>query len=66
MEKYILNFEPVSDRICRLQIKGKPYNTTIINVYAPTEEMEDQVKEMFYVQLQMTMDRCHKHDMLYY
>ena len=34
----ILGFEPISDRICKLRVKGKFYNMTLINIYAPTED----------------------------
>ena len=41
----ILGFEPISDRICKLRVKGKFYNMTLINIYAPTEHKEDEIKE---------------------
>jgi len=31
----ILGFEPISDCICKLRVKGKCYNITLINLYAP-------------------------------
>ena len=33
----ILGFEPISDRICKLRVKGKFYNMSLINIHAPTE-----------------------------
>jgi exonuclease III len=33
----ILDIEPINERMCKLRIKGKFYNMTIISVYAPTE-----------------------------
>jgi exonuclease III len=36
--KCILGFEPINERMCKLRIKGKFYNMTIIRVYAPTED----------------------------
>ena len=35
--KYILGFEPYNERTCKLRIKGKYSDITLINVYAPTE-----------------------------
>ena len=29
----ILGFEPISDRICKLRVKGKFYNMSLINIY---------------------------------
>ena len=58
----ILGFEPISDRICKLRVKGKFYNMTLINIYAPTEDKDDETKEQFYEELQRTQDRAPKHD----
>jgi len=43
----ILGFEPISDHICKLRVKGKFYNITLINIYAPTEDREEDIKEQF-------------------
>jgi hypothetical protein len=58
----ILGFEPISDHICKLRVKGKFHNITLINIHAPTEDKEDDVKEQFYEELQRTHDRVPKHD----
>ena len=58
----ILGFKPISDHICKLRIKGKFYNITLININAPTEDKEEDMKEQFYEQLQRTHDRVPKHD----
>jgi hypothetical protein len=34
----ILGFEPINERMCKLRIKGKFCNMTIISVCAPTED----------------------------
>jgi hypothetical protein len=43
--KKILGFEPISDRICKLRVKGTFHNMTLINIYAPTEDKEEEIKE---------------------
>jgi exonuclease III len=60
----ILGFEPISDRICKLRVKGKFYNITLINVYAPTEDKKEEMKEQFCEELQRTQDRVPKHDII--
>jgi exonuclease III len=60
----ILRFEPISDRICRLRVKGKFHNMTLINIYVPTEDKVDEIKEQFYEELQRTQDRIPKHDLI--
>jgi exonuclease III len=57
----ILDFEPISDRVCKLRVKGKFHNMTLINIYAPTEDKEEEIKEQFYEELQRTQDRLPKH-----
>jgi hypothetical protein len=56
-----LGFEPISDRICKLRVKGKFYNITLINIYAPTEDKEEDIKEQFYEELQRTQGKVPKH-----
>jgi exonuclease III len=58
----ILDFEPISNHICKLRVKGKFYTMTLINAYAPTEAKEEETKEQFYEELQRTQDRVSKHD----
>jgi hypothetical protein len=53
-----MSFEPITDRLCKLRIRGKFHNITIINGYAPTEDKEEEEKELFYTQLQKTIVRC--------
>jgi hypothetical protein len=43
----ILGFEPISGRICKLRVKGKFHNMTLINMYAPTEDKEEEIKDNF-------------------
>ena len=37
---------------------------TLINIYAPTEDKEDEIKEQFYEELQRTQDRVPKHNVI--
>jgi exonuclease III len=43
-------------RICTLQIKDKLHNITFVNVYAPTEDTEDERVDEFYETLQFLCD----------
>lgn len=45
-------FKAISERMCMLSLRGKCRNLSIINVYAPTEVTEVEVKERFYEQLE--------------
>jgi hypothetical protein len=60
----ILGFGAISDRICKLRVKGKFYNMTLINIYAPTEDKEEEIKEQFCDELRRNLERVPKHDVI--
>jgi exonuclease III len=60
----ILGSEPICDRICKLRIKGKFHNMTLVNIYAPTEDKEEEIKEQFYEELKRTQNRTPKRDII--
>jgi exonuclease III len=60
----ILVFDPISDRMCKLRIKGKFYNTMLLNVYAPAEDSNGEEIEQFYSDLSNICDKVPKHDAL--
>jgi len=62
IEKNILGFEPYNERMCKLRIKGKYHNLSLICVHAPTEDSDNTVKEQFFEDLQRIQDRIPKHD----
>lgn len=64
MMRHVINFKPVNERLCKMRIKGKYNNITIINVHAPTNEQEDEEKEQFYESLQRTVDQTPKSDIV--
>jgi exonuclease III len=47
IQKSILEFEAVSERICKLCIRGKFRNISIISVHAPTEDRQKKKKKNF-------------------
>jgi exonuclease III len=62
--KNIMGFEPINERICKLRLKGKYHNITIINIHAQTEEKDEDTKERFYEELQQIQEKVPKHDLL--
>jgi len=57
-----MGFEPINERMCKLRIRGKCYNITLISAYAPTEDAQDEAKEQFYEELNITLEQSSKHD----
>jgi len=60
--KSVLEFSPICERMCTLQIKGKLHNITFVNVYAPAEDTKDEILGKFYETLQSVCDELPKHD----
>jgi Reverse transcriptase (RNA-dependent DNA polymerase) len=58
----VIGFNPVDERLCTLRIRGKFFNYTLINVYAPTEEKDNESKELFYEKLVEVYDGAPKRD----
>jgi len=63
----IIGFEPINERTCKLRIKGKFYNVTLISVYAPTEDENKRNAEdvkRFYSKLSDICDKTQRNDAL--
>jgi len=52
----VVRFEPINDRICYVELKGKWFNIILINCYAPTEEKSEEIKNAFYEELDRIYD----------
>ena len=62
MEKRVIGWWPVNDRMCRLRIKGRFFNLSIINVHSPHMGNDDDEKDAFYELLDREFRKCPKHD----
>ena len=62
-ESALMEWKPVNERIITARFYSKFIKLTIIHVYAPTMDAEDEVKDNFYEQLQTSIENVHKHDM---
>lgn len=60
----LTEWNPVSDRIISLRLQTKVRHLTFIQVYAPTEQAPDDVKDAFYQQLVHTLNNVKKSDIL--
>lgn len=54
---------PFNERICKIRIEGKNQNISLVNVHAPNDK-DDEMKEVFYEDLQNIVDRIPKHEIL--
>lgn len=58
----VINFNPVNERMCTLRMKAHFFNITLVCVYAPTEDEEDEVKDEFYAQLEQELEGIPRND----
>ena len=45
--KAVLGYNPKNDRMISIWIQGRPYNITVIQVYAPTTDAEEAETDKF-------------------
>ena len=55
----------ISDKIISLHFQDKPFNITIIQVYAPTSNAEEAEVEQFSEDLQDLQEPTHKKDVFF-
>lgn len=61
-EKSLMEWTPVNRRIITARFYSRYRRVTIIQVYAPHNEREEEEKEQFYQELQETLDGCNRND----
>ena len=54
-----------NSRMISVQFQGKPFNITVIQVYAPTSNAEEAEVEQFYEDLQDHLELIPKKDVLF-
>ena len=61
----ILRCNLKNDRMISVRFQGKPFNITVIQVYAPTSNVEEVKFERFYEDLQDLLELTPKKDVLF-
>ena len=65
VQNAVLGYNLKNDRMISVRFQGKPFNITVIQVYAPTSNAEEAEVERFYEYLQdlleLTQHRCPFH-----
>ena len=65
VQNAILGCNLKNDRMISVHFQGKPFNITVIQVYAPTSNTEDAEVEQFYEDLQDLLELTPKRDALF-
>lgn len=63
IQKSVINFVPLTDRVMMIQIAAHPININIIQVYAPTAEKDENMVEEFYHQLKSVLQLVKKQEL---
>ena len=61
----VLGWNLKNDRMISVHFQGKPFNITVIQVYAPTRNAEEAEVEWFYEDLQDFLELTPKQDVLF-
>ena len=61
----VLGCDLKNDRTVSVCFQGKPFNITVIQVYAPTSNTEEAEVEQFYEDLQDHLELTHENDALF-
>ena len=61
----VLGCNLINDRMISVHFQGKPFNISVIQVYAPTSNTEEAELEQFYEDLQDLLELTPKKDVLF-
>ena len=65
VQNAVLGCNLKNDRMISVRFQGKPFNITVIQVYASTSSAEEAEVEWFYEDLQDLLERIPKKDVLF-
>ena len=65
VQNEVLGCSLKNDRMICVRFQGKPFNITVIQVYAPTSNVEEAEVEQFYEDLQDVLELTPKRDVLF-
>ena len=65
VQNSVLGYDLKNDRMISVRLHGKPFNITVIQVYAPTSNAEEAEVERFYEDLQDLLELTPQKDVLF-
>ena len=60
----LISWSPLNDQIITTRFNSRYIRTSIVQVYAPTDDAEEEAKDVFYEQVQNVLDKIPKHDLV--
>ena len=64
VQNAVLGCNLKNDKMISVHLQGKPFNSTVVQVYAPTSNAEEAEVEQFYEDLQELLELTHTKDVL--
>ena len=61
----LIGYWAISERVTMIKLQGKPFNRSIIQIYAPTQDHLDNEIELFYDEIQTAIRNVKKDDILF-
>lgn len=58
----VIDFKPISERICSIRIRGKYRKISVLCVHGPTEDKDEDEKDCFYEELQKQLHKIPRYD----
>ena len=65
VQNAVLGCSLKNDRMISVRLQGKPFNITVIQVYAPASNAEEAEVEQFYEDIQDLLELTPKRDVLF-
>lgn len=64
IERSMIGYWAISERVIMMKLQSKPFNINIIQVYAPTQDYDDEEVEAFYEEIQVAIKNTKSDDIL--
>lgn len=58
----VIGFTPINERMCNIRLSGRFQNISLISIYAPTEDAEEEEKDAFYGILEEEVNKLPQYD----
>src|SRR5436190_19652388 len=62
IKESVIEFIPISEKICKIRLRGRFRKISMVNIHAPTNDKEEAEKDAFYEELMKIVNEIPKYD----